>query len=68
MDGTTTYRTLSPKGTPFQTEIDKKTCERCLEEDESATHILCDCEVIAYLRFRRLGQFLSNQVTIMMIP
>jgi hypothetical protein len=32
-------------------------CERCLEEDESATHILCDCEAVAYLRFRRLGQF-----------
>jgi hypothetical protein len=28
-------------------------CERCLEKGESATHILCDCEAIAYLRFRR---------------
>jgi hypothetical protein len=36
---------------------DNPTCERCLEKDESATHILCDCEVIAYLRFRHLGQF-----------
>jgi hypothetical protein len=32
-------------------------CERCLEEDESATHILCDCEAIAYLRFLHFGQF-----------
>jgi hypothetical protein len=32
------------------------TCERCLEADESATQILCDCEVIAHLRFRHLGQ------------
>jgi hypothetical protein len=24
---------------------------------QSATHILCDCEAIAYLRFRHLGQF-----------
>jgi hypothetical protein len=32
------------------------TCERCLE-DESATHILRDCEAIAYLRFRHLGHF-----------
>jgi hypothetical protein len=32
------------------------TCERCLE-DESATHILCDCEAIANLRFYQLGQF-----------
>jgi hypothetical protein len=36
---------------------DDPICERCLEEDESATHILCDCEAIAYLRFRHLGQF-----------
>jgi hypothetical protein len=40
---------------PFLT--DDPTCERCLQEDESATHILCDCEAIAYLRFRHLGQF-----------
>jgi hypothetical protein len=33
------------------------TYERCLQEDESATHILCDCEAIAYLRFRHMGQF-----------
>jgi hypothetical protein len=36
---------------------DDSTCERCLQEDESATHILRDCEAIAYLRFRHLGQF-----------
>jgi hypothetical protein len=36
---------------------DDPTCERCLEKDESATHILCDCELIAYLRFRHLGQY-----------
>jgi hypothetical protein len=36
---------------------DDPTCERCLEEVESATHILCDCEAIAYLRFRHLGQY-----------
>jgi hypothetical protein len=36
---------------------DDSTCERCLEEDESATHILCDCEALANLRFRHLGQF-----------
>jgi hypothetical protein len=33
------------------------TCKRCLEEDESATHILCDSEAIVHLRFRHLGQF-----------
>jgi hypothetical protein len=47
---------------------DDPTCERCLEEDESATHILCDCEAIANLRFHHLGQFLWNQVTIMTPP
>jgi hypothetical protein len=36
---------------------DDPTCESCLQEDESATHILCDCEAIAYLIFRHLGQF-----------
>jgi hypothetical protein len=36
---------------------DDPTCERCLQEDESVTHILCDCEAIAYLRFRHLCQF-----------
>jgi hypothetical protein len=35
-------------------------CERCLEADESATHVLCDCEALAYLRFRHLGQFLMK--------
>jgi hypothetical protein len=35
--------------------------ERCLEEDESATHILCDCEAIAYLRFRHLGHYFMER-------
>jgi hypothetical protein len=46
------------KRAPFQTGIDWwPIWERCLEEDESATHVLCDCEAIAYLRFHHLGQF-----------
>jgi hypothetical protein len=36
---------------------DDPTCERHLKEDKSATHILCDCEAIAHLRFCHLGQF-----------
>jgi hypothetical protein len=36
---------------------DETICERCLKEDESATHVLCYCEAIAHLRFRHLGQF-----------
>jgi hypothetical protein len=58
MGGRTTYWTLPPKRTPIQLGLaDDPTCERCLEKDELATHILCDCEAIAYLRFRQLGQF-----------
>jgi hypothetical protein len=36
--------------------MDDPICERCLEEDESVIHVLCDCEAIAHLRFRHLGQ------------
>jgi hypothetical protein len=32
-------------------------CERCLEDDESATHMVCDCEAVAHIRFRHLTQF-----------
>jgi hypothetical protein len=39
---------------------DDPTCERCLKEDESDTHILCDCEAIDHLRFRHLGQFFTE--------
>jgi hypothetical protein len=58
MDSGTIHRTLSSKGTVFKLGLtDDPTCERCLEEDESATHVLCDCEAIAHLRFRHLGHF-----------
>jgi hypothetical protein len=45
------------KGCLFKLGPTEDTCERCLEKAESATHILYDCEAIAYLRFRHLGQF-----------
>jgi hypothetical protein len=46
------------KGRLFKMGLtESPTCERCLEKDESATHILCDCEAIAYLRFRHLGHY-----------
>jgi hypothetical protein len=46
------------KGHLFKLELkDDPISERCLEEDESATHILCDCEAVAHVRFRHLGQF-----------
>jgi hypothetical protein len=45
------------KGHLFQLRLtDDPICEMCLEEEESVTHILCDCEAIAYSRFRHLGQ------------
>jgi hypothetical protein len=40
--------------------INDPICERCLEADESATHVLCDCEALDHLRFRHLGQFLME--------
>jgi hypothetical protein len=54
MGGRIIYWTLPLKKTPCEAGI---TCERCLQEDESAAQILCDCEAIAYLRFCHLGQF-----------
>jgi hypothetical protein len=31
------------------------TCDRCQKENETATHILCECEALAHLRFCHLG-------------
>jgi hypothetical protein len=46
------------KGHLFKMRLrNSPTCKRCLEKDEWATHILCDCEAIAYLRFRHLGHY-----------
>jgi hypothetical protein len=36
---------------------DSPICERCIEKDESAACVLCDCEAIAYLRFHHLGHY-----------
>jgi hypothetical protein len=35
-------------------------CKRCLETDESDTHIVCNCEVIAYFKFRHLGLYFTQ--------
>jgi hypothetical protein len=32
-----------------------RTCERCVDKDNSASHILYDYEATAYLRFRQLA-------------
>jgi hypothetical protein len=29
-------------------------CERCKQASETTTHVLCDCEALAVLRFRHL--------------
>jgi hypothetical protein len=34
-------------------------CERCLEKEKSATHILHDWRPMPYLRFRHLGHFMG---------
>jgi hypothetical protein len=61
MGGRTIYRTLHLKGYLFKLGLtDNPICKRCQEKDESATHILCDCEARAYLRFSHLGQFLME--------
>jgi hypothetical protein len=39
---------------------DDPICEWCLEEDESAMHVHCDCEATAHLRFRHLGKFFTE--------
>jgi hypothetical protein len=62
MDCLTIYKTLSSKRHLFKFGLtDDPTCERCLEEDESATHVLCDCETITYLWFHQLGQFFMER-------
>jgi hypothetical protein len=54
--GKTSIGACHLKGHLFKMGLtDSPICERCLEKEELATHILCDCEAIAYLRFRHLG-------------
>jgi hypothetical protein len=55
MDGGTVYRHCHLKVHLFKLDLtDDPICEWCLEEVESATHVLC--EAIAHLRYRQLGQ------------
>jgi hypothetical protein len=57
------------KGHLFKLELrDDPICKRCLGKGESAKHILCDCEAIAYLRFCHLVNFSWNPGTTMMAP
>jgi hypothetical protein len=69
MDSGAIHRTLSSKGHLFEMELmNDPICERCLEADESATHVLCDCEAIAHLRFRDLGQFFMEPGDLYDVP
>jgi hypothetical protein len=46
------------KGRLFKLGLsDCPTCERCQEKDETATHVLCECEALARWRLRHLGQY-----------
>jgi hypothetical protein len=36
---------------------DSPLCRRCGAEDETSTHILCECEALASLRHMYLGSF-----------
>ena len=38
--------------------IEDLTCRLCMEEEKTAEHILCDCEALAYQRFKHLGKAL----------
>jgi hypothetical protein len=40
----------------------------CLEKDERASHILCDCEAIAYLSFLHLGHYFMEQGDYLHVP
>jgi hypothetical protein len=38
-------------------KVNSPICRRCLRKAETASHILCDCEALAELRFRHVGRY-----------
>jgi hypothetical protein len=51
-------RTLSFKRTLFQPGlVISPECDRCKQATEMASHILCDCEALATLKYRHLDQY-----------
>jgi hypothetical protein len=40
--------------------MDSPICERCLEKDEAATHIICGFQTMAKLGFLHLGQYFTE--------
>jgi hypothetical protein len=37
--------------------VDSPECDRCKQASETASHVLCNCEALAALRFRYLGHY-----------
>jgi hypothetical protein len=37
--------------------VNSPKCDRCKQVSEMASHVLCDCEALATLRFRHLGHY-----------
>jgi hypothetical protein len=35
--------------------VNSPECDRCNQPSEAASHVLCDCEALATLRFRHIG-------------
>lgn len=48
--------------------LDDPICRGCKNSDESATHILCNCENFAALRFEHLGYHLLEPWELQDIP
>jgi hypothetical protein len=60
MGSRTGHRALSHKRPPFKLGwVDSPRCKRCLKE-ESATHMLYDCEAVAYLKFYHMGNYFKE--------
>jgi hypothetical protein len=58
MGGWNFNRVLSPEVTHFQSGINQQShLYTAPEKDVRASHMLCDCEAIAYLRFRHMGHY-----------
>jgi hypothetical protein len=54
-------RTMQPERTPLQNGITgEPQLWKLSRKNETATHILCDCEGIAYLRFRHLNHYVKE--------
>jgi hypothetical protein len=50
-------KTLSLKGHLFKLGlVESPGCDRCKQAFQTASHLLCDVEALATLRFRHLGQ------------